>query len=398
MERPDVTATKVLVGGTGMVRLPGPTGGAIEAYIHDILEMFDRPGAPGGPWTVRAVSDWVAGYSHGARCVPVHSPIDRYPFPPYLSALAHGVGGFLTASAVTREVRRARPDVLHLNEELSIRLCRQVAVPKVLTLHSPSEYLLQLAQREGPAIDRGLTDGLLNTLLRHLDWTIVRDALAAYDRIVVLTSFAQEMLRRYGLDSTVIPLPVDTERYAPAPEPTDSAPRTILFVGRLERRKNPTVLVEALARLPSDVNLVFVGRGSLEVSVHTLAHRLGVGARVSVRSECTSDQLRELYRTARVFALPSRLEAFGRVVSEALSSGLPVVVARSRVYDDLTRAGVATAFGSVDECAEALGAVLDGEEERARRAARSREFAVARLSYSAVGRCLAEEYRRAIGA
>ena len=397
-EGPRNAGMRVLVGGTGMVRLPAPTGGAIEAYIHDILGMFAPPGPEPGPWSVTAASDWAPGYEFAGQCRPVHSPIDRYPLPPYLSALAHSVGGVLTAVALVREMRRHRPDVLHLNEELSIYLCQRLSVPKVLTVHSPAEFLLHLAEREVPSHGRGRTDGAVNSLLRRLDWSVVRDALSSYDGVIVLTSFAQEMLRRLGTESTLIPLPVDTDRFSPRTDGSAGSARTVLFVGRLERRKNPTILVPALARLPEDVRLVLIGRGPEEPAIRAMARRLGVQRRVSIVPECSPSELAQWYQTSRVLALPSYLEAYGKVVSEALASGLPVVVARSHAFDDLTRAHVATTFQTADECTAVLETLLAEDGERARRSARSREFAVTHLSYAAVRQRLAGVYRSAVGA
>ncbi len=382
----------VLVGGTGMVRLPPGTGGAVEAYIHDILAMFSDTPENYGPAAVRAVSDWVPGYEFRDRCLPVRSPIDRYPLPPYLSALAHWVGGTLTTRAIEKEVRRHPPDVLHLNEEVTIRLCEGMDLAKVVTIHGPAEYLLRLARSRGWLGDEPRSDGTLNTLLRRIDWELVWEALGSYDQVIVLTSFAKETLARLGIPSTLIPLPVDTGRYHPLPDPPAATPRTVLFVGRLEKRKDPTLLVEALTKLPSDVRLVLVGRGPEEPAVRGLASRLGLEGRVTLLTECSSDRLTELYRSSGVFVLPSRIEAYGKVVNEALASGLPVVVAKSRIYDGLFEAGVVSWFDNVDECAEAVGRLLDQTELRQERSSRSREYAEQKLSYASIRGQLSRVY------
>src|SRR5688572_25865747 len=61
------------------------------------------------------------------------------------------------------------------------------------------------------------------------------------------------------VETRVIPYPVDLHRWEGVPPVADGAP-TVLYVGRLESRKGPEVLVDAAAELPG-VGVVFVGRG-----------------------------------------------------------------------------------------------------------------------------------------
>lgn len=389
---PGAANPSVLVCGTGMVRLPAPRGGAVESYVHDILQMFDGPDDGPTHWNVRAVSDWLPGYEFADRCVPVHSPIDRYPLPPYVSAFAHAIGGVLTARAIMKNIRSSPPDVLHVNEELTIRLCRNVGTKKILTLHSPSEFLLRFSHSHGRSNGDAGADGRLNALLRRADWMMVRDALSSYDAIVVLTSFAKQVLAGLGVSSTVIPLPVNTERYFPVLDGGRSEPRTLLFVGRLERRKNPQFLLHVLARLPLDVRVVLVGRGPEEPAIRALCARLGLIGRVAILPTCSPSKLADLYRNAAVFVFPSRIEAYGKVLNEALASGVPVVVPQSKVYYDLIREGVALTFSDVDECVDAVRLLLDHTELRRAIATKARHVAMTKLSYRSIRKRLADLY------
>ena len=114
------------------------------------------------------------------------------------------------------------------------------------------------------------------------------------------------------------------------------------------------------------------------------AARSGIGDRITFAGPRVGDELRREYQAADVLVLPSRLEAYGMVVTEALAVGLPVI---------------ATAVGGVPEAlgwtadgppgllvspedADALGAALGtwlrdaGLRERLRRAARERRKAL----------------------
>ena len=88
-------------------------------------------------------------------------------------------------------------------------------------------------------------------------------------------------------------------------------------VGRLVPRKGFDVLLQAFAQaqLPQ-AKLVIVGDGSERRSLQRLA---GDG----VRFEGFRRDVKDLYQAFDLFVCPSRYEPFGRVIAEALDSGVP---------------------------------------------------------------------------
>jgi glycosyltransferase involved in cell wall biosynthesis len=106
-----------------------------------------------------------------------------------------------------------------------------------------------------------------------------------------------------------------------------ASPRfTVLYVGRLYRRKRVDVLLRAAAllrpRIP-ELELRIVGRGPCEAALRALpggAVWLGDVSRAQLASE---------YNRASVFCLPSVQEGFGIVLLEAMAAGLPIVASRA---------------------------------------------------------------------
>jgi D-inositol-3-phosphate glycosyltransferase len=127
-----------------------------------------------------------------------------------------------------------------------------------------------------------------------------------------------------------------------------TAPRVLLFVGRIQPLKGADLAVRCLAALDDPkTTLVIVGGpsgrdGDEELErVHDLAETLGVAERIRWVPPQRHDRLADFYRAADVCIVPSRSESFGLVALEAAACGTPVVAAavgglRSLVDHDRT--------------------------------------------------------------
>jgi glycosyltransferase involved in cell wall biosynthesis len=181
-------------------------------------------------------------------------------------------------------------------------------------------------------------------------WTAARAA-----RIVTLSAFSRdEIVRWLGVPRTrieVIPPAVDPHAALRAADGTDRLPAAgsagdptaaglyILYVGSIfVRRHVPSLIAafERLARIRADVRLVLVGadRSWPPQHVGERLRRSGVADRIAWLEWAPEHRLRQLYAKARVFAFLSEYEGFGLTPLEALSAGVPPVVADSPVARD----------------------------------------------------------------
>lgn len=139
-----------------------------------------------------------------------------------------------------------------------------------------------------------------------------------------------------------IPFGVDTDRFTPGPFPEvlaehqlqlDPHRPTVLFVGGMDRAhyfKGVPVLLKAiniLAQTDTPPQLVLVGEGTLKKEFMALAYGLGIQDHIRFAGAVSADILPDYYRLADGLVLPSihQGEAFGMVLLEAFSSGIPVV-------------------------------------------------------------------------
>jgi glycosyltransferase involved in cell wall biosynthesis len=102
-------------------------------------------------------------------------------------------------------------------------------------------------------------------------------------------------------------------------------------VGRLVPRKGFDVLLQAFAEARlANARLVIVGDGSER-------RMLERSAGDNVRFEGFRRDVKDLYQAFDLFVCPSRYEPFGRVIAEALDSGVPVIAAESAGPRDIAR-------------------------------------------------------------
>jgi len=103
--------------------------------------------------------------------------------------------------------------------------------------------------------------------------------------------------------------------------------KIILGVGRLVPYKGFSVLIHAAQKLVDGSVVVIVGSGPLFQELQQEIIDLGVGDRVILTGKLDADTLEKLFKRAYLFCLTSisRAEAFGVVLLEAMSHGLPIV-------------------------------------------------------------------------
>jgi glycosyltransferase involved in cell wall biosynthesis len=109
----------------------------------------------------------------------------------------------------------------------------------------------------------------------------------------------------------------------------EGRPRLVLSVGRLDREKNPLLLIDAIGGLHAsdpDWRLIVVGDGPMRDELQRRVDQLGLAAVVELRGYVPIDgELPSLYRSCDAFLHVSWTEGVPQVLYEAFAAGLPVV-------------------------------------------------------------------------
>jgi len=163
-----------------------------------------------------------------------------------------------------------------------------------------------------------------------------------------------------------------------------------LFAGKLEEKKHPLDLLEAVSLLPADVrarvHVLVAGDGSLRGECEQLARDKQIP--VSFAGFLNQSRLPDAYAAADVLVLPSGAgETWGLVVNEAMASGLPAVISLgSGCCADLVVEGeTGHAFVPCDTAA--LAKILDrylNDSGRARRQGRAAALHIDSFSFEKI--------------
>lgn len=142
----------------------------------------------------------------------------------------------------------------------------------------------------------------------------------------------------------------------------------IVCVGRLSPEKGQDVLVRAVALLAAKypgIHVAFIGEGGQRVNYSRLANELGIAAYCSFLGPLPHQEVLARMGRAYLSIVPSRSEAFGRVVIESMAMGTPVMASHVGGIPELIRDGVDGFLVPPDDpeaLAGKISAVLDNPQ------------------------------------
>lgn len=114
----------------------------------------------------------------------------------------------------------------------------------------------------------------------------------------------------------------------------DSNAVILLSIGELNKNKNHSVVIQALAEMNnSQIHYFIAGSGKLKEKLELLSKKLGIEKQVHLLGY--RNDIRYLLQIADIYLLPSRREGLNVSLMEAMASGVPCIVSRIRGNADL---------------------------------------------------------------
>lgn len=143
----------------------------------------------------------------------------------------------------------------------------------------------------------------------------------------------------------------------------------VLFVGKLIKRKRPSLLIDAFVKAtdPSEATLLMVGDGTLSDEIKRRVRDHGRYDDVFFAGFVNQTDLPRYYDASDLFVLPSSQENWGLVINEAMNFGLPIVTTEAvGCSDDLVNAdnGYVVPPDDVNALASTLSNLLGDNQKR----------------------------------
>jgi glycosyltransferase involved in cell wall biosynthesis len=304
----------------------------------------------------------------------------------HLEALVH-------SGAATLATLRGPYDVIHyhgVGPALMTPLARALGRPRVVvTVHA----------LDG---ERDKWGALAKATLRTGTFLSAR---VPHATIVPSQALADHLALCYGCEAIYIPNGVRARPPRPPDQITSrlglDAGRYVLFVGRFVPEKRPHVLINAFRHVPGDVRLVLVGDTShTDAYTHSIRRAAAIDDRVLLPGFLSGPILEELYSSAAVFVLPSRLEGLPLTVLEAGSYGVPLVLSAIPPHHEIV--GVSgpghrlVPIDDEDALAETIRVVLSALERERLGALKLREHVLRTYRWGEAAEHAVDVYRRVL--
>ena len=292
---------------------------------------------------------------HGVRVHALPAVVSR--------RLGVAVNAFSDREAA-RLLARFGPDVVHIQDHYPtsrtvLAAARRLGVPVVGTNHFvPENIAMQLPFASAV---RRPAEAVL--------WWTVRAVYRRLDAVTAPSRTAAALLQPHlpGIAVQAISCGVDVARFRPRPAAEHEAlrrrwdlpvPASVgLYVGRVDRDKDVSLLVRAMALTPEPELLVVAGKGLELEALRRGARRAGLGERIRFLGYVEDDALPGLYAACDLFVMPSAVELLSIATLEAMASGLPVAAARAGALPELVEQGVTGALFAPRDAAGAAAAL-----------------------------------------
>lgn len=226
---------------------------------------------------------------------------------------------------------------------------------------------------------------------RYLDWSTRWSAQQAAAVLVDSAATGRDLAQAYGISAAKIHVVYlgrdeslrrveDLDLVARTRARYNLGERYLLYVGTLQPRKNLVRVVEAFARVISqldlsDVRLVLAGKkGWSYDALFARVSQLGLDDRVVFPGYVADEDLPALLSGAIAFVYPSLYEGFGIPVLEAGACGVPVITSNTSSLPEVAGdAAILVDPHDVDAIADAMSRIIADEALRAELARRGLE-------------------------
>ncbi len=218
-------------------------------------------------------------------------------------------------------------DLLHFHEPwvpwISVQIMQRSDVVHIATFHAAMSE-----RKSSKAVEKVITP-YTKSIFTYLD------ALTAVSQTA--TNYARSLTDR---DIKIIPNGIDLSKYSPPKVYSANKQKTILYIGRLEKRKGLKYLVKAFGLLVEkhpEYKLLIAGDGPENEKLRSLIEYENI-PNVEFLGYISTEKKHQLLQTSDVFCSPAIYgESFGIVLLEAMASGCVTVCGNNSGYESVMK-------------------------------------------------------------
>lgn len=263
-------------------------------------------------------------------------------------------------------------DIIHAHDWLTLRGAmaakRITGLPLIVHIHA-TEF------------DRSGADDTEwgNEMIHQIEY----EGMQMADTIIAVSDWTKQIIvKRYGippekievvhnsidLDSPYIKASDDTYNvYQYLEKMRNLGYRVVINVGRQSIQKGlPNLLEAAKLALQKNPKILFVfgGSGDMHYELIERAAYLGISKNVIFTGFVSGKKLRDLFRAADLFVMPSVSEPFGSTPLESIGLGTPVLISKQSGVSEVLKTALKVDFWDIHELANEIVAVTSNDSLR----------------------------------
>lgn len=238
---------------------------------------------------------------------------------PTLRLMNYHGATFFYSFKILSIIRNFRPDIIHVEEEhFSLALFQIILLKR---LFQPKSKVLFFTW-QNISKNYGFPFSWIEKFnLKYSNFAIVGNR------------EAKDILREKGFKKQIAIIPqvgIDIQDYTQSKKGHSKGKKIIGFLGRFEQEKGLDVLIRAVSELSFDFELWLVGKGTYQQNALKFLKKLDLMQRTHFFPNVSHDEVPKLLGKLDVLILPSITtsswkEQFGRVLIEAMATGVPVI-------------------------------------------------------------------------
>ncbi|MEN8154714.1 MAG: glycosyltransferase family 1 protein [Acidobacteriota bacterium] len=214
-------------------------------------------------------------------------------------------------------------------------------------VHSPNPILIPGGKKKIITVHDlsfiDLPDYVMPEAVKYFSGTL-KSSLEKADKIITVSEFTKErILEHFGSDFenkiSYIYHGCDLDEITEKPVEFELPRDFLLFTGTLEPRKNLTTLIKAFSLVrqkQNGVKLILAGKkGWMFNEIRRMISILKLEDEILISEYLNREQLKFLYKKAKLLVFPSHYEGFGLPLLEAANSGLPVIASDLKVFKEI---------------------------------------------------------------